>query len=75
MRAEVQANPAAMQAETAVLEAWYNNDLIPRLDIFLAWGDEHLDGENCHFLAPRLLHWRTLIKRIIQTESGPVASM
>jgi hypothetical protein len=32
MRAETQANPAAMQADTVVLEAWYNKDLLPRLD-------------------------------------------
>jgi hypothetical protein len=32
MRAEIQADPAAMQADTAVLENWYNKDLIPRLD-------------------------------------------
>jgi class 3 adenylate cyclase len=30
MRAET--HPAAMQADTAALENWYNNDLIPRLD-------------------------------------------
>jgi class 3 adenylate cyclase len=32
MRAEVQGDPAGMQADTVALEAWYNNDLIPRLD-------------------------------------------
>ena len=32
MRAEVQANPAEMQADTVALEAWYNNDLVLRLD-------------------------------------------
>ena len=32
MRAEIQTDPAAMQADTAVLENWYNKDLIPRLD-------------------------------------------
>ena len=32
MRAEIQADPSAMQADTAVLETWYNQDLIPRLD-------------------------------------------
>jgi hypothetical protein len=44
------------------------------LDIFLTWGDEKLDGEDCHFLAPKLPHWRTLIERIIYTESESVAS-
>ena len=32
MRAETQANPAATQADTVALEAWYNKDLLPRLD-------------------------------------------
>jgi len=32
MRAEVQADSAAMKADAVALEAWYNNDLIPRLD-------------------------------------------
>src|SRR6202051_2590174 len=31
-RAETQANPAATQADTVALEAWYNKDLLPRLD-------------------------------------------
>src|SRR3984957_13998097 len=32
MRAETQANPAGTQADTVALEAWYNKDLLPRLD-------------------------------------------
>jgi class 3 adenylate cyclase len=32
MRAETQANSAATLADTAALEAWYNKDLLPRLD-------------------------------------------
>jgi class 3 adenylate cyclase len=32
MRAETQANPAAALADTAVLKAWYDKDLLPRLD-------------------------------------------
>jgi len=32
MRTETQANPTATQADTVALEAWYNNDLLPRLD-------------------------------------------
>jgi class 3 adenylate cyclase len=32
MRAETLADPAAMQADTLALEAWYNKDLLPRLD-------------------------------------------
>lgn len=32
IRAETLANPAAMQADKFALEAWYNKDLLPRLD-------------------------------------------
>ena len=32
MRAETQADSAARQADTVVLEAWYNKNLLPRLD-------------------------------------------
>jgi len=32
MRAEIQTDPSAMQADKAVLETWYNQDPIPRLD-------------------------------------------
>jgi len=32
MRAETQANPKATQEDTVALEAWYNKDLLPRLD-------------------------------------------
>jgi class 3 adenylate cyclase len=32
MRVETQANSAAAQADTVDLEAWYNKDLLPRLD-------------------------------------------
>jgi hypothetical protein len=32
MRTEAQANPAATQADSVALEAWYNKDLLPRLD-------------------------------------------
>jgi hypothetical protein len=44
------------------------------LDIFLTWGGEHLDGEDCHFVSPSLSHWRTLIERIGKVESGPMAA-
>jgi len=43
MRAEIQADPAAMQADTAALETWYNKDLIPRLDK-IAGGHTPLEG-------------------------------
>jgi class 3 adenylate cyclase len=32
MRTETPANPVAAQADTVALEAWYNKDLLPRLD-------------------------------------------
>src|SRR3984957_13957368 len=32
MRAETQTNPAATVTDTVALEAWYNKDLLPRLD-------------------------------------------
>ena len=44
------------------------------LDIYLTWGNERIDGEDCHFLSPSLSHWRVLIDRIIQAESGAIAA-
>jgi hypothetical protein len=44
------------------------------LDIYLTWGAEHLDGEDCHFVSPSLLQWRALIDYISKTESGPMAA-
>ena len=38
------------------------------LDIYLTWGGEHLDGEDCHFMSPNLLDWRALIDRISKLE-------
>jgi hypothetical protein len=32
MRTETQANPVSAQGDTVALEAWYNQDLLPRLD-------------------------------------------
>ena len=43
MRAETQSNPAATQADTVDLEAWYNKDLLPRLDK-VAGGHTPLEG-------------------------------
>ena len=43
MRAEVQADPAASQADTVALQTWYNKDLIPRLDK-IAGGHTPLEG-------------------------------
>jgi len=43
------------------------------LDIYLTWGAEHLDGEDCHFVSPSLSHWRALIDHIGKAESGPMA--
>jgi hypothetical protein len=44
------------------------------LDIYLTWGAEHLDGEDCHFVSPSLSHWRTLIDRISKVENGSMAT-
>jgi class 3 adenylate cyclase len=43
MRAEAQANPAADRADTESLEAWYNQELLPRLDK-VAGGHTPLEG-------------------------------
>src|SRR5260370_1462574 len=43
MRAEAQLNPAADPADTVALEAWYNEDLLPRLDK-VAGGHTPLEG-------------------------------
>jgi hypothetical protein len=40
------------------------------LDIYLTWGAEDLDGEDCHFMSPSLTHWRALVDRISKAESG-----
>jgi hypothetical protein len=44
------------------------------LDIYLTWGAEHLDGEDCHFVSPSLSHWQALIDRISKAESGAMAA-
>ena len=44
------------------------------LDIYLTWGAERLDGEDCHFVTPSLPHWRTLIDHIRKVENGPKAA-
>jgi len=38
------------------------------LDIYLTWGAERLDGEDCHYISPSLSHWRVLIDRISKVE-------
>jgi class 3 adenylate cyclase len=43
MHAELQANPAGEQADTAALAAWYTNDFLPRLDA-VAGGHLPLEG-------------------------------
>jgi hypothetical protein len=43
MRAAAQANPVAEQADTVALEAWYNKELLPRLDK-VAGGHTPLEG-------------------------------
>jgi len=44
------------------------------LDIYLTWGGEQLDGEDCHYISPSLLHWRTLVDRISMVENGALAA-
>lgn len=44
------------------------------LDIYLTWGGEHLDGEDCHFISPSLSHWRTLVDQLRTVESGSIAA-
>jgi hypothetical protein len=44
------------------------------LDIYLTWGAEHLDGEDCHFISPSLSHWRAVIDHISKVESGPMGA-
>jgi hypothetical protein len=44
------------------------------LDIYLTWGAERLDSEECHFLSPSLTHWRALIGRIISAENETMAT-
>jgi hypothetical protein len=40
------------------------------LDIYLTWGAEDLAGEDCHFVSPSLLHWRAIVDRVSEAESG-----
>jgi hypothetical protein len=44
------------------------------LDIYLTWGGEQLDGEDCHFISPSVPHWRALVDRISTVESGALAA-
>jgi hypothetical protein len=44
------------------------------LDIYLTWGAEHLNGEDCHFVSPNLSQWRVLVDHILKAENGPVAA-
>jgi len=43
------------------------------LDIFLTWGSNDLEGEDCHFVSPELSHWRLAIDHIRKLEGGPEA--
>ena len=38
------------------------------LDLYLTWGGKRLDGEDCHFMSPNLLHWRALVDHIGKVE-------
>jgi hypothetical protein len=44
------------------------------LDIYLTWGAERLEGEDCHFVSPSLSQWRVLMDRISKVETGPLAA-
>jgi hypothetical protein len=44
------------------------------LDIYLTWGAERLEGEDCHFVSPSLSQWRALMDRIGKVETGPLAA-
>jgi hypothetical protein len=44
------------------------------LDIYLTWGAERLEGEDCHFVSPSLSQWRALMDRISKVETGPLAA-
>jgi hypothetical protein len=44
------------------------------LDIYLTWGAERLEGEDCHFVSPGLSQWRALLDRISKVETGPLAA-
>ena len=43
------------------------------LDIYLTWGGQHLDGEDCHFILPSLSHWRAVVDHISTVESAAPA--
>ena len=43
------------------------------LDIFLTWGAERLDCEDCHFVSPSLVQWRALVDRVSEAERESTA--
>jgi hypothetical protein len=43
------------------------------LDIYLTWGGQRLDGEDCHFISPGLSHWRAVVDHISIVESAALA--
>jgi hypothetical protein len=53
-------------------DLWVNSKF--DLDIFLTWGGQHLDGEDCHFVSPGLSNWREVIDHIRKAEIGPLAA-
>jgi hypothetical protein len=50
-------------------EMWKNSRF--DLDIFLTWGSDDLEGEECHFLSPSLSYWRFVIEHIGKLEADP----
>jgi hypothetical protein len=44
------------------------------LDVYLTWGAERLDGEDCHFVSPSLSQWRALVDRIDEAEKGSMTA-
>jgi hypothetical protein len=44
------------------------------LDVFLTWGAERLDCEDCHFVSPSLVQWRVLVDRVSEAERESTAA-
>jgi hypothetical protein len=53
-------------------EIWIHSNF--ELDIYLTWGAENLEGEDCHFISPSLPHWRAVIDRISKVESDSMVA-
>ena len=53
-------------------DIWIHSNF--ELDIYLTWGIEDLEGEDCHFISPSLPHWRILMDRICMIDNGIIGS-